>query len=219
MRRASQDATALELDAQSTERLYVTEVMGRDCGELTFGTFRHSRASMALIPETPFNIEKLIEHIAGMNDPRGLLLVAEGAEDQDLMWRHAADIIIFREALASGGIIPQGLIDQHFPLPQIDAFGNVKKGGIADMVTFELQQNLPQKIPIVRMPDLGYQYRSMDPLKADLDLAEMFAKEAVSLLLRGKRGRMVAMQNGRISSLPLADVVGKKRSLQRESYR
>ena len=68
----------LMLTARSHHRWFVTQTMGRDCGQLALNAGIAIGATAILIPEIKFDVNSLIEHIK--NSPRdyGIILVSEG---------------------------------------------------------------------------------------------------------------------------------------------
>lgn len=216
----TQDANRLATDARSSGRVYISEVMGRDAGFLTFGIFSASKANFALIPEEKYEIQNLTDLICRRwrDETRfALILTAEGAEDTKLA-RKAGDerkqIIGALEQEA----IPEKLIKKYFPKPEIDQFGNYKLGGAAEIVKNALKELLPPEIAVVRIPDLGYQYRCADPIPFDINLAIQMARHAIFKLVRGKSSIMAALQSDTIISVPLDEVAGKTRTMPMEKY-
>lgn len=220
-------ANALAEDASSTGGIYVSEVMGRGAGHITFGIFEGSAASVALIPEVNFDIEKLKEYL---QDKNGIVvLVAEGAYDKKLAEGYTKEREEIREILTRQGI-SKDLINKHFPVPERDDFGNVKKGGVAKMIVAELIQYFKKeniKKRIRQTPDLGYQYRCADPITADVQLAQRMARFAFDNLLEGLNGTpiegenvgvMGALKGNDIKPYPLKNVVKKTRVVPKELY-
>lgn len=68
--------------ASSHDRTFIIEVMGRNCGYLALTSAIASGAEAAIVPEVPYNIEKLINMIKSRyveGKSRSIIIVAEGA--------------------------------------------------------------------------------------------------------------------------------------------
>lgn len=217
-------ANALAEDARSTGGIYVSEVMGRGAGHITFGIFEGSSAAVALLPELDFDIEELIKYLDDKNN--AVVLAAEGAYDKKLTEQYTSEREKMRDILIEQGM-SEDLVKKHFPVPERDPFGNVKKGGIAKVIVAELKKRFPDR-RIRQTPDLGYQYRCANPIPADIQLAQRTARFAFSKLLEGIKGTpeegknvgiMAALQGTEIGPFPLKDVVGENRLVPEELYK
>lgn len=212
---------ALAVDARSTQGIYVSEVMGRGAGHITFGMFEGSAADVATIPEINFDIEKLIEYLKDKD--YAMILMAEGAEDKKLVDRYTKEREEMRDVLLVNGM-SKDLVKKHFPVAERDPFGNVKKGGVVKMIVAELKKSKALEGRRIRQtPDLGYQYRCANPIPADIQLAQGMARYAFSKLLKkvkgedgGESGIMAALQGTKIGSFPLEDVVDENRLVPKE---
>jgi 6-phosphofructokinase 1 len=219
-----EDVNALAEDARSTSGIYVSEVMGRGAGHITFGMFEGSAADVAMIPEENFDINILVEYL--QDKDHAVVLTAEGAYDEKLTEQYTSEREKMRDALMEQGM-PEDLIKKHFPVPERDPFGNVKKGGIAQVIVAELKKKLPGR-RIRQTPDLGYQYRCADPIPADIQLAQRMARFAFTKLLEGIKGTpeegknvgiMAALQGTDIGPFPLENVVDENRLVPEELYK
>jgi len=216
-------ANALVEDARSTKGIYVSEVMGRGAGHITFGIFEGSAADVALIPEEDFDIDKLIDYLADKEN--ALVLAAEGAYDKNLTEKYTKEREQMRKILIDKGM-SEDLVKKHFPVPERDQFDNVKKGGIGVMIVSELKNSEKLKGKRIRQtPDLGYQYRCANPIPADIQLAKRMARYAFNKLLKevkgeegGESGIMAALKGDRIASFALEDVVDENRLVPKELY-
>ncbi len=68
----------LMLTARSHHRWFVTQTMGRDCGQLALNAGIAIGATAILIPEIKFDVEALIKHIKNAPTDYGIILVSEG---------------------------------------------------------------------------------------------------------------------------------------------
>jgi 6-phosphofructokinase 1 len=65
---------------------------------------------------------------------------------------------------------------------------------------------------------LGHIQRGGSPTAFDRILATQFGIGAIDLVHRKKFGRMVAIKGNRIVSVPLKDVIGKRKTVDMELY-
>ncbi len=73
----------LHSTAESHRRVIVVEVMGRYAGWIALNSGVAGRADAILIPEIPYSIDKLAEHIRTRHRPYSIIVVAEGAKPRD----------------------------------------------------------------------------------------------------------------------------------------
>jgi 6-phosphofructokinase 1 len=184
---------ALRTSAGSHERIAVVELFGRNSGETSLIAGYLAGVDRALISEVPFNIEKLAKLI--MDDKRSnpsnyaMLTVSEGATAID------------------GEVFESG---------HPDAYGHRKLGGIGQWVGEALRELTHQNIIYQQ---LAYLMRSGAPDSLDLMVATNFAQMAMSLVERGESGRLVCLQRGVYSDVPIATLSqGKKRVNVPELY-
>jgi len=147
----------------------------------------------ALISEVQFDVEKLARLIADdkKNNPSNyaMLTVSEGAHPIE------------------GQIVESG---------QEDAYGHRKLGGIGQFVGDTLKELTGQNIIYQQ---LSYMMRSGAPDSLDLMVAANFAHMAMSLIELGESGRLVCLQRGVYSDVPIATLSqGKKRVNVAELY-
>jgi 6-phosphofructokinase len=184
---------ALRTSAGSHERIAVVELFGRNSGETSLIAAYLAGVDRALISEVPFNLQKLSRLLMEdkKNNPSNyaMLTVSEGAHPIE------------------GEIIEGG---------QADAFGHRKLGGIGQYVGDALKQLTGQN---VIYQQLSYLMRSGAPDSLDLMVAANFAHMAMSLIERGESGRLVCLQRGVYSDVPISTLVqGKKRVNVPELY-
>jgi ATP-dependent phosphofructokinase / diphosphate-dependent phosphofructokinase len=184
---------ALRTSAGSHERIAVVELFGRKSGETSLIAAYLSGVDRALISEVPFDIEKLAQLISDdkRNNPSNyaMLTISEGAQAID------------------GEIIESG---------QADAFGHKKLGGIGEFVSDSLKRHTKHNIIYQK---LAYLMRTGAPDSLDLMVAANFAQMAMSLVERGESGRLVCLQRGVYSDVPISTLIqGKKRVNVAELY-
>jgi 6-phosphofructokinase 1 len=99
---------------------------------------------------------------------------------------------------------------------QEDAYGHRKLGGIGQYVGDALKQLTGQNIIYQQ---LSYLMRSGAPDSLDLMVAANYAHMAMDLIERGESGRLVCLQGGVYSDIPIVTIMqGKKRVNVAELY-
>jgi 6-phosphofructokinase len=176
----------LRTPAGSHERIAVVELFGRNSGETALISAYLGDADHALISEVPFDIERL-----------GRLVV----ESRDRNPSHYALVAVSEGATMLGGqVVEYG---------QEDAYGHRKLGGIGAIVATALKDitgvdTLHQ--------ELAYLMRAGAPDSLDRMVAVSYGNLAVEELVRGHSGRMVALQDGNYTIVPIeTPVQGTKR--------
>jgi phosphofructokinase-like protein len=172
----------LHTTADSHRRVIVLEVMGRHAGWIAlYGGFAGG-ADAILIPEIPFNLDKVAAHIK-KRDAEGwkssMVVVAEGAKPADgEQIRHETQS------------------------------GEYRLGGIGDYVGREIARRTEKE---VRTCVLGHLQRGGVPTTLDRILGTRFGLWAVKLIKEGKYGSMVSYQNYEMRDVPIAAAVHKLR--------
>lgn len=172
---------ALRTSSGSHERIAVVELFGRYCGETSLVAAYLSGADRAVIPEVPFEPDRLARFLA---------------DDRDHNPSRYAMLTISEGATAIGGeMILSG---------RADAFGHRKLGGIGAW-TAEAIKELTG-IDMIYQP-LFYLMRSGSPDSLDLMVARNFANLAIQLIDEQQTGRMVALRNGCYTDVTLGRVI------------
>jgi ATP-dependent phosphofructokinase / diphosphate-dependent phosphofructokinase len=167
----------LRTSAGSHERFLVVELFGRYSGETCLLSSYLAGVDRALIAEVPFDCEKLY-----------CLLAQDKSENPS----NYAVVAISEGATVVGG----SMIESGTP----DAYGNRRLGGIGEVVSDFLEKRTRDKVIYQR---LAYLMRSGAPDSLDQLVANNFGNLAADLLRRGQTGKMVAVVDGRYTSVPL----------------
>jgi len=183
----------LRTSAGSHERIAVIELFGRNSGETSLISAYLSGVDRALISEVPFDVEKLAKMLLEdkSNNPSNyaMVTVSEGA------------------SMIGGQIVEYG---------QEDAYGHKKLGGIG-MVISEAIKRLTGSHIIYQQ--LSYLMRTGAPDSLDLMVAFNYANMAMSLIAEGISGKMVALQGGTYTHIPISSIIqGQKRVDVSELY-
>jgi 6-phosphofructokinase len=170
----------------SHERLGVVELFGRNSGETSLFAAYLSNVDRAIISEVPFDLDKLCK-----------MLVA----DRNGSPSHYAMVTISEGATEAGGDIHQR--------GEEDAYGHQKLGGIGHYVAEEIKRRTGVNI---MYQQLGYIMRSGAPDALDRMVASSYGNLALDQVAMGHTGRMVALQQGIYTTVPLDMIIqGKKR--------
>jgi len=169
----------LHMTAQAHRRILVVEVMGRYAGWIALYTGIAGQADAILIPEIPYDIRKVGDHLRKATSGQrqhAIVVVAEGAKPL------GGDVTVkAREA------------------------GRVERlGGIGERVAEELQQLTGKES---RAVVLGHLLRGGSPNAQDRILGLGFGAGAVHALEQGMDGVMVALNPPKIDFVPLEDAV------------
>ena len=187
-------AHRLRTSAGSHERFLVLEVFGRYAGYTAILPTMAGAADRCVIPEFPFEMERLTELLS---------------YDRD---RHPSRYSV---VLVSEGAKPVGQDDMVFEGGERDQYGHRKLGGIGDLVSARLKELSPKynqgrKVDVVNQR-LGYLVRSGDPDAMDSIVPMAFGNLALDLILEGTSGRLVSLRNGVYDSVPIEVVTGRKK--------
>jgi 6-phosphofructokinase 1 len=179
----TEEVDRLRTTAGSHKRIFVVETMGRDAGWLALEGGESSGAFIILIPECDFSIERvnaLLTEAKSAGTRYEIIVVAEGAKP-------IGGTQFIREAGE-------------------DSFGHKRLGGIAELLAAEIQQ--ATKIE-TRSINLSHLQRGGTPCAYDRRMGRYFGIAAVDLLAHNGFGMMVCYRNGKITSSPLENVIGR----------
>lgn len=179
----------LHTTAESHHRIMVLEVMGRYAGWIALESAIAGGADVALIPEIPYDINKVAEKIKARKAAGkqfSIVVVSEGAKPKD------GDIVI-KKKLDDG----KGL-------------DNIRLGGIGDQVAEDLEKLTGL---VSRCTVLGYVQRGGTPTAFDRVLSTKYGVKAMELAMEGKFNVLVTYKNGKMDYASLEDVVGKNKEI------
>jgi ATP-dependent phosphofructokinase / diphosphate-dependent phosphofructokinase len=180
--------------AEAHNRVMVVEVMGRDAGWIALYSGIAGGADVILIPERPFDVDKVAESIRQRHE-RGLyfsiIVVAEGAK--------------FSSEPGQGSPVLQDMGK--------DEFGHVKLGGIANILAREIEKRTGFE---TRAVILGHIQRGGTPSAFDRVLATRYGLGAIDMVHRGEFGCMAALRSNKIVSITLSEAISKNRVVDSE---
>ena len=184
----------------------IMEVMGRSAGWLAAGTalakrrdHPHDPPHLILLPEIPFNQEKVLEDVKRVlkREKYCLIVVAEGLVDADGNYV-AADAAT-------------------------DAFGHATLGGAGDALGEIIQQAIPSAKVRVAKPGLMQRCAAHSASKTDADEAYLAGQAAVKAAIAGETDKMVTLIRGEADHYtvetglaPLSEIANGVKKLPRE---
>jgi len=182
----------LHTTAESHNRVMVLEVMGRHAGWIGLHAGLAGGADVILIPEHPFDIAEVCEHIRHRH--------ASG---------HQFSIVVVSE----GSVPKEGTLDP--PQYERDEFGRPRLGGISNMIADEINRRTGFD---TRVTILGHVQRGGTPTAWDRVLATRYGVAAIDLADAGEWGRMVALRGVEVVSVPLDDAVSALKVVPEKMY-
>lgn len=204
---ATEAIDRLHSTAHSHHRIIVAEVMGHRAGWLTLSAGLAGGADVILIPEIPYEVDRIVEAIR-LRTKHGrnfsIVAVAEGA-----MSRDDARIYNIAERRLKHTKTLSGKIEAKREIAALDSrhLGN----------TMRLARQLEELTQLEsRVTILGYVQRGGTPCAADRILATRLGTACADLINEGKFGVMVAARGDETEPVPLEKVAGKRKSVPRD---
>jgi 6-phosphofructokinase 1 len=181
----------LHTTAESHHRALICEVMGRHAGWIALHAGMASGANVILIPERPFDIEKVCGYVESRFKTRyaPIIVVAEGA--------HPAD----------GQMATEN--------QELDAFGHVRLGGIGERLAAEIEKRTGKE---ARTTVLGHIQRGGTPTAFDRVLATRFGLHAIDAVHDGDFGKMVGLKGTDIQRVDLSAATDELKTVPVERY-
>jgi phosphofructokinase-like protein len=184
---ATEALDRLHTTAESHHRVMVLEVMGRYAGWIALYSGIAGGADIILIPEIPFDLQRIVNKI---NERRqngksfSIAVVAEGAKPRD-------------------GELTVAKVLTDSPDP-------VRLGGIGQKIASQLEQLTGNES---RYTILGHLQRGGRPSSFDRILATRYGVGAVELVAAGRYGMMVSLQGSQLTAVPLQEAVGRLKTI------
>ena len=180
----------LHSTAEAHDRIFVVELMGRYAGWIALFAGVAATAQVILIPEIPYDMEQVSEHLMA-RERRGrhwaVVVAAEGARPVggDFTW-----------AKGGGGEPGERL------------------GGVAERVAAEIQERAGKE---TRTVTLGHLQRGGQPIPYDRLIALRFGAAAVRQIEMGEFGVMVSLDPPTVRAVPLELAVSRMKSVPLEA--
>jgi 6-phosphofructokinase 1 len=176
----------LHVTAEAHHRVIVVEVMGRYAGWIALYSGVAGGADVILIPEIPYDVEK----------------IARGIRDRDHMGARFSIVVAAEGAKPIGG--------KATLLKAAEGAFVERLGGVAALLANDLERLTGKE---TRSVVLGHLQRGGAPTSFDRTLATRFGARAVELLMEGTFDHMVAFHPPDIVAVPLEKVVGRTRTV------
>ena len=168
--------------AASHGRVFIVEVMGHKVGWLTLHAGIAGGADIILIPEIPYDIDKVVAAIERRNKAGKrftILAVAEGAISKEDAALSKKD---YKKKLETS------------PYPSI---------------SYELAKQIEERTAVeVRITVPGHTQRGGSPSPYDRVLSTRLGSKAAQMIIDGEYGYMVAIKNNMVDKTPLKEVAG-----------
>ncbi len=198
---ATEAIDRLHSTAHSHHRILVLELMGNKAGWLALGAGIAGGADVILIPEIPYDVEKVAAAIMRRShNGQGFSIVAmaEGA--------------ISRQVAANLAEEGKNKVDKKKKAPKLQAQERVAVSKPGN--SLHLAQQLEGLTGLEsRLTILGYLQRGGTPSAGDRLLATRLGTACADLINKGEFGVMVAARGDGIEPVALKDVVGKRKTV------
>ena len=167
-------------------------LLGRHAGWIALHAGLSGGANVVLIPEQPFDIERVCEYVTKRFES------------------HYSPIIVVSE-----GAVPAEGGDMTLQSGEKDAFGHVRLGGIGDRLASEIEARTGKE---ARAVVLGHIQRGGTPTAFDRWLATRFGLQAIDAVADKDFGTMMALRGTDIVRVPLIEGTGKLKLVSEKEY-
>ncbi|MFD8498699.1 6-phosphofructokinase [Amycolatopsis sp. NPDC059657] len=188
---ATEAIDRLHTTAESHHRALVVEVMGRHAGWIALHSGLAGGASVILVPERQFSVEKVVSWVESRFEKE-----------------YAPIIVVAEGALPEGG-------EEKLLTGEKDAFGHVRLGGIGTWLADEIAHRTGKES---RAVVLGHVQRGGTPTAYDRVLATRFGLHAVDAVADGDFGVMVALRGTDIVRVKLSEATAELKTVPAERY-
>ena len=186
---ATEAIDRLHTTAETHNRVMVLEVMGRYAGWIALESAIAGGGDVALVPEIPYDINKVIEKIKERQDAGknfSIVVVSEGA------YPKGGTMSVKNTREGGAGVI------------------NVQLGGAGEYVAKEIEARTGIT---TRNTTLGYMQRGGTPSATDRVLSTKYGAKAMELALAGTFNVLTVLKNGKLDYVSLEDVVGNNKEI------
>ena len=173
----------LHTTAESHHRVMILELMGRNAGWITLYAGIAGGADVILIPEIPYDINKIVEKVKERDSnvkEFTIIAVSEGAKE------------------LGGEVIVSKVVK--------DSPDSVRLGGVGNKLANDLERLLDDQE--VRCTVLGHLQRGGETTEFDRILSTRYGVAATNLIHEGKFGNMVCLTKDEMSYVSLEKVIG-----------
>jgi phosphofructokinase-like protein len=184
---ATEAVDRLHSTAQSHHRVMIVEVMGHRSGWIALYAGVAGGGDIILIPEIPYSLEAVLAKVRDRKKKGkrfSIVVVAEGAKPK------------------GGDVVVKKIVER--------SSDPVRLGGIGFSLSDQIERATGTE---TRAVVLGHLQRGGSPTAHDRILATQLGAMAVELVVLGQFGRMVAVEKGLITSVPLETASGGPRTV------
>jgi phosphofructokinase-like protein len=180
----------LHTTAESHRRVMVVEVMGRHAGWIALHSGIAGGADVILIPEIPYDLEK----------------VGKAIMDRDHSGKHFSIVVVAEGAFPKGGTVSH--------IAPKEAGRERRLGGIGERVAAEISELTGKETRVVV---LGHLQRGGPPSTFDRVLGTRFGAGAARLVRKGQFGTMIALLPPNVASVPIRDAIATMKKVPPDS--
>jgi phosphofructokinase-like protein len=177
--------------AESHHRVMIVEVMGRYTGWLALHAGVAGGGDVILIPEIPFDIEKVcgeLERRSKIGKRFSIVVVAEGVRGGN------SELVIKRRV--------KGSTDP------------IRLGGVSYRIAEQIENLTGLEARVII---LGHLQRGGKPTDFDRILATQFGTRAVEMAVSEEFGHMISLKGGKITSVPIARAIARLKQVKPDS--
>jgi len=202
MNTATEAIDRLHTTATSHHRVIVCELMGNKAGWLALGSGIAGGADVILIPERPYDLELVAEHLIDRrkhNKRFSIIAVAEGALSRKEAAKNSSDKKNGKKK------------DEQAKDPPSDRARQLHEG--PHLVQESLDSRIARQLQGMtgleaRTTSLGHVQRGGSPSARDRLICTLLGAKAGELLAEGKYNVMVSIQGDKVLPIPLEEVAG-----------
>jgi 6-phosphofructokinase 1 len=190
---ATEAVDRLHTTAESHNRIMVVEVMGHHAGWIAVSAGIAGGAEEILVPEAPFDIDQIVEH---------------------LIHRHRSHTSFSIVVVAEGAVPAENTSMQYETL--YDSHGSIVAGSIGERLGKEIGERTGFE---TRVTVLGHVQRGGQPTATDRILGSRFGVAAVDAIHQGQSKVMVGLEAEQIVTRPLEEIAGKLKTVPADLLR
>ncbi len=185
---ATEALDRLHTTAESHHRIMILEVMGRNAGFIALESGIAGSADVILLPEIPYDINKIVEKV----------------EDRKKHGKLFTIVVVAEGAKPKNGKVSVAKIVADSPDP-------IRLGGIGNRLAEELEKLVKERE--VRCTVLGHIQRGGITCTFDRILSTRYGVAAIELINKEKFGSMVCLKGNEITYDSLENVIGNNKKV------
>ena len=185
---ATEALDRLHTTAESHHRIMLCEVMGRNAGWIALEAGIAGSADVILIPEIPYDLNRIVDKIKDREDNGKLFSI----------------IVVAEGAMPKNGEVVVSKIVEDSPDP-------IRLGGIANKIAYDLEKIITDHE--IRSTVLGHIQRGGNTSTFDRILSTRYGVAVLDLIEAEKFGHMVCLKGDKISSETLENVIGNNKNV------